>query len=512
MGLLMVAAKSAVPDDARIGADGFLALGGLFAAVLGAKLLVIAAYGGISPYWDQWDAEAALLYKPYVDGTLDWGTLFVPHNEHRILFTRLLGLALLEFAGEWDPLLEMVVNAVLHAGFLTLMTALAGRVLAPPERLPLAIFVALVFAVPIGWENTLAGFQSQFYLVLLFTISSIYVFIDCRALSPRWWIGFLLALAAYFSLASGFFTIVAIIVMVAAQMLLGTRARSLREWAGLAILGVLALIAFLGVPQLPWHEPLKAHSLGAFLSAMFRIASMPLPMVGLILHIPLLWFALRMLRAPRQMTRAHWTVLALAAWVGLQMVSLSYGRSSGVLSSRYLDLVIILLPLDYIALRWLTGNAQRSDATGVLVPAAWMGLLAIGLAWFALSITVPQVVDRGRQGANQQDNVAAFLASGDISTISDKPFLDVPYPDAGRLASLLSDPTIRMVLPADLRPADTGAAVLHERLVFEGALSEIARKARRISLTHPAWSVVLGLILFFASAFAGAARFRRAHT
>ena len=45
------------------------------------------------------------------------GDLFTPHNEHRILFTRLLDLGVIWLNGGWSPLLQMTVNAFLHAGF-----------------------------------------------------------------------------------------------------------------------------------------------------------------------------------------------------------------------------------------------------------------------------------------------------------------------------------------------------------------------------------------------------------
>ena len=58
---------------------------------LGAKLWTIQLWATNIPYWDQWD-EARLLFKPWLDGTLTWHDFFIPHNEHRIFFTRALDL------------------------------------------------------------------------------------------------------------------------------------------------------------------------------------------------------------------------------------------------------------------------------------------------------------------------------------------------------------------------------------------------------------------------------------
>ena len=68
------------------------------------------------PYWDQWD-EARDLFRPWLKGQLTWGMLFAPHNEHRIFFTRVLDLLVIRLNGQWDPLLQMTVNAAIHAAF-----------------------------------------------------------------------------------------------------------------------------------------------------------------------------------------------------------------------------------------------------------------------------------------------------------------------------------------------------------------------------------------------------------
>ena len=101
-----------------------LAFAAFSATLLGAKLWLIGAYGNATPYWDQWDGEAAALYRPLLDGTLGWANLLAPHNEHRIFTMRLIELALLMLNGIWNPLLEMVVNAVIHTVALALGAAL----------------------------------------------------------------------------------------------------------------------------------------------------------------------------------------------------------------------------------------------------------------------------------------------------------------------------------------------------------------------------------------------------
>ena len=52
---------------------------------IGAKCWMIARYGSPTPFWDQWDAEAAGLYPNFLSGTLHFSDLIAPHNEHLCL-------------------------------------------------------------------------------------------------------------------------------------------------------------------------------------------------------------------------------------------------------------------------------------------------------------------------------------------------------------------------------------------------------------------------------------------
>jgi hypothetical protein len=132
----------------------FLQISAFTLLLFGIKLWLIHTYGNATPYWDQWDAEAANLYKPFLEGTLHWTDLFAPHNEHRIFTTRLLALALLTVNGIWNPLIEMVVNAALHVVTLAFWIALLIRVLGRKYLPVLLMFSVVIFGVPYAWANT----------------------------------------------------------------------------------------------------------------------------------------------------------------------------------------------------------------------------------------------------------------------------------------------------------------------------------------------------------------------
>ncbi|MBK7960853.1 MAG: hypothetical protein IPK04_06390 [Bdellovibrionales bacterium] len=157
--------------------------------LLGLKLAVIHNFGNATPFWDQWDAEWANIYEPYLKGTLQWNDFFSLVNEHRTILTKLLALAELIVNGKWNPLFQMTINAFLHVGIIALMVRKLS--LASGERYQgyLLVFAVVLFGLPYGWENTLAGFQSLFYFVLLFSVLAIWHTSAHRPLSLPWWRG-----------------------------------------------------------------------------------------------------------------------------------------------------------------------------------------------------------------------------------------------------------------------------------------------------------------------------------
>jgi hypothetical protein len=178
----------------------------LFLIGLAAKLRLINDFSTAFPYWDQWGAEAAYLYIPLFDGELTWQHFFWAHNEHRILFTRLYDLALLWLNGQWDSQVQMVGSAIIHAGALSGLARLLAHLLGARYWPWIwgSQLAAMVF--PFAWENTLAGFQSQFYFLLISAVLALWLLGTRSAYSVSWWIGAFALIAGLFTGASGVFT------------------------------------------------------------------------------------------------------------------------------------------------------------------------------------------------------------------------------------------------------------------------------------------------------------------
>ena len=207
------------------------------AAILGAKVWLIALFAVEMPIWDQWSGEALGAYLPYLQGKLSLANVIAFHSEHRIAFTRALGLALLILNGSWDPILGMLVDCLLHLVAIFLILRLVRPVLGLGDFLLYAGFVALLFATPFGWSNTLSAFQVQFYALVLLVLLSLYFLHDAPAWSTAWWVGTAFGILSYFTSASGALTLSAFVALALLQLALGRRS-GIRE-----ILAILVHIA-----------------------------------------------------------------------------------------------------------------------------------------------------------------------------------------------------------------------------------------------------------------------------
>ncbi len=470
---------------------------------LGSKLWLIANFGSPTPYWDQWDAEAALLYNPYLTDHVPLSTFFSPHNEHRILITRLLALGLLEFSGQWDTILQMCVNATLYTVFLIVSFYLLRDLVNRNSSIILAIFSTFILIFPFGWENTLAGFQSQFYFLLLFSTLALALSSVAVVNTKRWWSGVALCIVSFFSMASGALTLLVAATIAAFQFMLGLR-RGIREFAGIAIQIVLALIMVSAVPTLEYLKPLRANSVLQYFNALKQSASWPLPvhlLTPFFLFAPLILLFVRIIRQPRTISSPTWLCLALGSWILAQHVSLAYGRAVGIDSSRYLDLKTMGLIVNFAALLALLDVGWNRDRTYktflTLLAALWLGSVSVSMGMTAVKRLPVEINSKGENGRVETRNVGAYLKTGDISVLKVKEQLDIPYPDPDRLASLLSLPAIRGLLPPELIDDPVARDAARKQLWTKGKLRHIAKGLRRSGLASAPYMIFIGLTLLF---------------
>jgi hypothetical protein len=426
----------------------------LFFAIFAAKLWVIRQYGSSVPQMDQWSGEAWKLYKPYLEGKLAFADLFAAHNEHRIFFSRLLYLLLLKANGLWEPLLQMVVQAAMHAAAIAFYFSPCSRSLSGRQRVLLLLATSPLWLLPFGWENTLIGFQSPFYFVALFGILSLWLCWRFETLSLGWWLCPLTCVCALFNMAGGLFVPVACAFFMVVRIWNEPK-QWLRQLIGLALLAGLAVWGFELVPVELRNGQYKASSLGQLLGAWFTTLSWPCggAWAFLILQAPFVLLGIALFRRRVASHDPAWLPLALGMWGWVQALATAYGRANlTLLAPRYLDtfcltLIASLACLMIWALRFCPSSNQKRS-TGLI--GLWIVALTFGALRYFAHETSDALLTARDLTSQQEATVKAYLESHDASLLTERP---IPFPDAAELKTWLDDPVLAAIMPARLRPA-----------------------------------------------------------
>lgn len=165
--------------------------------------VMIRSYGVDIPYWDQWNGFCPLLEKRHL-GTLELADFWAFHNEHRILFPRLIMYGLALMTG-WNIKAELVVNWLLAISCALSVWRLA-RVTGwkqPGTGLWLLLGANLLLFSPREYENWLWGFQNQFLLPPACTLACLWIVSSVRP-PVNFLLAMVLCIISTFSLASGF--------------------------------------------------------------------------------------------------------------------------------------------------------------------------------------------------------------------------------------------------------------------------------------------------------------------
>jgi hypothetical protein len=434
-------------------------LAALFLVVFAAKLLLMREYPLTVPFLDQWDGEARGTYIPLNECSLTWGQMFYLHNEHRIFFTRLLALALLGVNGQWDPRLQQVVNAAMHALTSVLLIAMLWTA-SERRRLDLLVFTgAMTFALPFAWENTLMPFQSAFFFQEIFSILALWLMTTYRAGSGAWYLGWSCAACGLFSAAGGVLTPLAIILVAGLKL-----ANDRREWRESLITfgaagAVLAVGIALASPPLADHEMLRAKTVADFAAAVGRELAWPWidhQRLSVVMWLPIGSLLLVALLRRGETTAFERFIAGLGAWVALQAGAIAYGRGAGVPppAPRYQDFLSLGFVANTMALVAGLERARRGTI------ARWLAMGAL-VSWLLVSIAGVDHLVTGALGSlsvwrqywsAHAVNVRRFIMTGDRTEFDSKQFpSELPYPYAQSLASSLQNPYIRLILPPTVR-------------------------------------------------------------
>ncbi len=464
---------SSVEPDAstpfqRTGHSTILLLAGVFFSIFASKLFLIAHFGSGIPFWDQWDGEARSLLIPFLEGRFVLANLFSPHNEHRIALTRLLVLGLFVLNGQWDPLVSMVAQASLHAGILAFLVATVRSGMGSKSWALFAAITALLYAVPFSWNNTLWGFQSQFYFVLLTGLAGLWLTWKYADLSVAWWLGWTMLFMGLFAMGSGLLAPVAALGVGLVQVVKGPAPRR-RSCTGLVALLLVVLLALRLLVNHPGHEPLKAQNVSNFFDYFFKLAAWPteIPWAGLVLHLPVLAIGVYVLTCHLSRRDPAWFFATLGAWSVLAMAALAYGRANSALDSRYTDsLAFGLLTSLACALYLITLLCGKLRKIAQVAVAVGVAIAAAGIFHIFSDDLLSEIPERKAIEPIQKNHIQTFLATNDLQALENKPHLHIPYPSAKILAHILRQKALQDVLPAAIHPGLSPARKIFSESAF----------------------------------------------
>lgn len=424
---------------------------GLGLLVFAARLREIACHGGDVPYLDQWKIEGQQVLAPWLEGTFPLASLFAPHHEHIPVWTRFLAWLQGAVLGTWDPRLQMVINAGLHATWAALVAGWLRRQLPALAGWVAGLLVLALAGLPHAWENITWGFQSQFPLALLFLFIFVRGTLEETAGSRRWWLAQAAGVAGLFTLGS-FWT--APLILAAVNLLTAPRER--RAWLTpltLALAGMALMIVAIRSQPLAGALTLHGRGLRDILHAWFHQAGWPVALVGatVVVNLPLGWLALRLRGGG---TTSDRVLLVLGLWSVAQAAGLAYGRGADGMDfvSRYSDLFAVGVIANAAIVLRLQAAARSWRTLGLVAVAAWLGYVSFGLHRVN---TVGHAAyfhehSAGR-AALRREVVQAYLATRDITVLARSEARDLIYPDPRTVATLLDREDFAALLPASVR-------------------------------------------------------------
>ncbi len=458
---------------------------GTAVVVFSARLREIHLFASDVPYNDQWIIEAEQIIAPWLNGTLRPWNFLTPHFEHLPVWTRLFTWCQVVLTGRWDPLVQMTVNAGLHALFIWLAARWVWRSLAPRPAGFVSLVLILGGALPHAWENISWGFQSQFPLALLFLFLHVHGSFEHQPGTRGWWMAQAAALAGLFTLASMWLAPLAVI---ATQLWIGLRdRRGLLAPLAVAGLGIGLLTVIILWQASGGHSfAQNTRSPLLFLHNALHLLSWPsgLPGALVLLHLPWLIHALR-LRGQNGTASLDRIIFALGLWSCAQAAALAFARTGDTADyvSRYGDLLFIGTLAGALAITRLVPEVRHARSLFLAGGILWCGTVTVGLIFHSTEGHARYFHQTAAQSALLRRNaVQTYLQQGDRSLLEAPGTRWILTQSTDVVTRLLDQPAFRALLPASINP---------------GVKSDVLGALNRHLQSNWLWLMLGGLLLLF---------------
>lgn len=408
----------------------------------------VARYHVSVPYLDQWEL-APLLDKSY-EGALQFGDLWEQHNEHRLVFPKLVMLGLARLT-RWNIAWEFaasIVFATVTWCLLLYQLCITARGSELTGRVWLAPLVSLLVFSLSQHENWLWGWQLQIFLNVLAVVCGFVLLAHPDGTWWRFFVGLACGVVATFSFANGLcFWVAGLAAMVpiaARRHILGRR---LIIWVVLA--ATVAGLYFHGYQKPDYHPPMGMALLYPFVYIAYVLKYLGMPVLNLGPRLPLIAGAVGLLgfiMGLWRLLRKHAEdVSALAPYTALGLYALASAAITGVArvgfgsgqatSSRYTTVASLLWFANIAFLWWAASRPGRQSTGGskpekpVVWPLAALCLTGILILSSSLCGGWTWLADRPRLLVGQE----ALLHSDDNAGLG----LLYPDPDAVRIRRVI---------------------------------------------------------------------------
>lgn len=501
----------------------------VFAFVVGANWATFDRFGSDMPDWDQWDAEGLNLLAPWFEHDHFVAHLFEPHNEHRVILTKLQNLAVVSAAGQWDSRAEVCFNGALHGLIAVAFWIVGCRWISRRWHALYGVTIAALYGLPLAWQNLLGGFHSQQYWLIGLSFAGMLLLPFARPWRGAWWLGLAATTLALGSMGSGFLAAVVVFGVVVWRWL-QRQITARHAWPTLLLMAGLIAVGDLTRVEVYYHAHLKAKTAHDFIFSLLRSLEWPLrdhDWAGAIMWLPFVVAAGYVaLHGTARRSRTGQTIIALGGWVIIQLLATAYARGAGAdyPASRYMDTLIFGSGVNALAVGWLLSDAVRRTSPGVVsirldvgqrpalepqrqvggetgametsdstsgsksfrlgvwtVGAIWVVTLVIGLHSLVVRNVYSELPGTKNYYVNTTAHLRGYLATDDPAELVEP----IPYPSAPALIERLAHRSLRALMPVSVRPAFplTEARGGESKFVLNRATQRLLDSAPRAGLS-----------------------------